>query len=71
MFLIYSIFNHIKMPSMLTTGCDYSVFKSDIKPMWEDPTNKNGGRWLIKDSGLLDQYWMDIVIFLLPHLFSL
>lgn len=49
---------------MLTTGCDYSVFKSDIKPMWEDPSNKNGGRWLIKDSGLLDQYWMDIVIFL-------
>lgn len=52
------------MPSMLTTGCDYSVFKSDIKPMWEDPTNKNGGRWLIKDNGLLDQYWMDIVIFI-------
>lgn len=54
---------------MLTTGCDYSVFKSDIKPMWEDPTNKNGGRWLIKDNGLLDQYWMDIVIFILPLIF--
>jgi len=65
MFFIHSIFNHIKMPSMLATGCDYSVFKSDIKPMWEDPSNKNGGRWLIKDSGLLDQYWMDIVIFCL------
>lgn len=49
---------------MLEIGCDYSVFKSDIKPMWEDKTNKNGGRWLIKDSGLLDQYWIDIVIYL-------
>lgn len=48
---------------MLTIGCDYSVFKSDIRPMWEDPINKNGGRWLIKDNGLLDQYWMDIVNF--------
>lgn len=48
---------------MLKNGCDYSVFKSDIKPMWEDMTNKNGGRWLIKDNGLLDQYWMDSVIF--------
>jgi len=57
------------MPSMLTTGCDYSVFKSDIKPMWEDPSNKNGGRWLIKDNGLLDQYWMDIVIYILPLIF--
>lgn len=49
---------------MLKNGCDYSVFKSDIKPMWEDMTNKNGGRWLIKDNGLLDQYWMDSVMFL-------
>lgn len=48
---------------MLKIGCDYSVFKSDIKPMWEDKTNKNGGRWLIKDNGTLDQYWIDIVIF--------
>lgn len=49
---------------MLRIGCNYSVFKSDISPMWEDKTNKNGGRWLIKDNnGLLDQYWIDIVIF--------
>lgn len=65
MFSIHSIFSHIRTPSMLNIGCDYSVFKSDIKPMWEDPTNKNGGRWLIKDNGLIDQYWMDIVIILL------
>lgn len=52
---------------MLNIGCDYSVFKSDIKPVWEDGTNKKGGRWLIKDNGLLDQYWMDIVTFFSLH----
>jgi len=60
-FSIHSIFSHIRPPSMLKIGCDYSVFKSDIKPMWEDITNKNGGRWLIKNNSSLDQYWMDIV----------
>jgi len=50
---------------MLNIGSDYSVFKSDIKPMWEDMTNKNGGRWLIKNNGLLDQHWIDIVLFFL------
>lgn len=52
---------------MLRIGCNYSVFKSNISPMWEDKINKNGGRWLIKDNELLDQYWMDIVIFFLRY----
>lgn len=29
------------------TNCDYSLFKAGIKPMWEDPPNKNGGRWTV------------------------
>ncbi|XP_050541690.1 eukaryotic translation initiation factor 4E-1B-like [Daktulosphaira vitifoliae] len=58
----WSIFNNIRMPSKLKIGCDYSVFKTNIKPMWEDKANKNGGRWLIKDNGLLDHYWMDLLM---------
>jgi len=54
---------------MLKIGCDYSVFKSDIKPMWEDEANKNGGHWLIKDNGLLDQCWIDIVILILDYIY--
>lgn len=56
---------------MLKSGCDYSVFKSDIKPMWEDTININGVRWLIKDNGLLDQYWIDIVMFILKYIYLL
>lgn len=26
---------------------DYYLFKEGIKPMWEDPSNVNGGRWLV------------------------
>ncbi|VVC38221.1 Translation Initiation factor eIF-4e,Translation Initiation factor eIF- 4e-like,Eukaryotic [Cinara cedri] len=66
----WSIFNHIKIPSMLNIGCDYSVFKSDIKPVWEDETNKKGGRWLIKDNGFLDQYWMDILLSMIGGMYE-
>ena len=30
------------------TGCDFMVFKKGVEPKWEDPANKEGGRWLIK-----------------------
>jgi hypothetical protein len=26
----------------------YSIFKDEIKPMWEDAANKKTGRWVIK-----------------------
>merc|ERR1719367_1860329 len=43
----WAVINHIKEPSLLVNGCDYSVFRTGIKPMWEDPANRNGGRWVV------------------------
>ena len=43
----WATMNHINPPSGLNIGCDYSLFKAGIKPMWEDPMNKSGGRWII------------------------
>lgn len=28
--------------------CDYFVFKSGVKPQWEDEANKHGGKWTIR-----------------------
>jgi translation initiation factor 4E len=33
-----------KMPNF----CTLSVFKHPIKPMWEDPHNKEGGQWILR-----------------------
>lgn len=54
------------MASELRQGCDYSLFKKGIRPMWEDEANRKGGRWLIsleKKQRLvdLDRFWLDIV----------
>jgi translation initiation factor 4E len=54
------------MASELRQGCDYSLFKKGILPMWEDDSNKRGGRWLInlaknQRGNDLDKYWLEIV----------
>lgn len=43
----WATLNHIEDPGKLRNGCDYSLFKSGIEPMWEDPANQSGGRWII------------------------
>ncbi|KAG9092396.1 hypothetical protein FRC06_000117 [Ceratobasidium sp. 370] len=54
------LFNWVKPPSKLERSSNYHLFKSDIKPMWEDPANANGGKWVItmrNNPVLLDRCW--------------
>lgn len=67
--------NHIKSASELTAGCDYSLFKAGIKPMWEDPRNHSGGRWLIsldkkQRTTELDSYWLEVILCLIGEAFD-
>ncbi|XP_058853083.1 eukaryotic translation initiation factor 4E-1B-like isoform X2 [Acipenser ruthenus] len=60
----WAIYNHIQVASKLSSGCDYSLFKDGIEPMWEDRRNKCGGRWLITLSKQqrhteLDRFWLE------------
>ena len=70
----WSVYNYLIPASGLKTGCDYSLFKSGIKPMWEDKNNRNGGRWLIalnKNQRYdLDSFWMDVVLMLIGEAFD-
>jgi len=70
----WSIYNHIKSASELRVGCSYFVFKDGIKPMWEDPINRPGGRWLMSfDKRLrhiLDQHWLEVLLCLIGEAFD-
>ena len=44
----WGLYHNIALPSELPSGCDYSLFKDGIKPMWEDEANKKGGEWRIE-----------------------
>ncbi|KAG7096374.1 hypothetical protein E1B28_003818 [Marasmius oreades] len=53
-------FNWLKPPSKLERNSNYHLFKEGIKPMWEDPANKNGGKWVLtmkNNPTLLDRCW--------------
>ncbi|XP_026848776.1 eukaryotic translation initiation factor 4E1 isoform X1 [Drosophila persimilis] len=70
----WSLYNHIKPPSEIKLGSDYSLFKKGIRPMWEDAANKQGGRWVItlnKSSKTdLDNLWLDVLLCLIGEAFD-
>ncbi|XP_067129158.1 eukaryotic translation initiation factor 4E-1A-like [Centruroides vittatus] len=71
----WSLFNHIILPSNLPVGSDYSIFKDEVKPMWEDERNVRGGRWLINvrkhlKNSSLDDYWLETLLCLIGEAFD-
>uniref|UniRef100_A0A182PDP8 eIF-4F 25 kDa subunit n=1 Tax=Anopheles epiroticus TaxID=199890 RepID=A0A182PDP8_9DIPT len=67
----WSLFNHIRGPSEIKVGGDYMLFKSHIRPMWEDEANKHGGRWTVNmNKRLSDKYWLDTVLCLIGEAFD-
>lgn len=71
----WALYNHIELASKLSAGCDYSLFKEGIKPMWEDDRNKRGGRWLInldkkQRASCLDNFWLEVMLCLIGETFD-
>uniref|UniRef100_A0A2K5C0Z7 Uncharacterized protein n=1 Tax=Aotus nancymaae TaxID=37293 RepID=A0A2K5C0Z7_AOTNA len=66
----WAAYNHIQLSSQLMPGCDYSLFKDNIEPMWEDEKNKQGGRYLItlnkqQRQSDLDCFWLETLLCLI------
>mmetsp|Transcript_35188 Transcript_35188/g.74954 ORF Transcript_35188/g.74954 Transcript_35188/m.74954 type:complete len:247 (+) Transcript_35188:128-868(+) len=61
----WRLFNNIKSPSRLGIS-DFSVFKKDIAPAWEDETCRHGGRWLAKIDKMrpqvFDDLWLTVIL---------
>ncbi|KAK3091354.1 hypothetical protein FSP39_019218, partial [Pinctada imbricata] len=71
----WALYNHVQKASKLPSGCDYSLFKDGIQPMWEDGRNKDGGRWLInlnKNQRMtdLDNFWLETLLCLIGEAFE-
>lgn len=69
----WGVYNHIQLVSKISVGCDYMFFKKDIPPMWEDPQNLDGGRWVVnldkKYHQSLDMYWLNTLLALIGDQF--
>ncbi|KAJ1645361.1 eukaryotic translation initiation factor 4E [Dispira simplex] len=44
----WGMHNNITRASDLPFGSNYHLFKEGIKPMWEDPANERGGKWVVQ-----------------------
>jgi len=60
----WGIYNNITSASELAQKSDYHLFKSGVRPEWEDPQNKHGGRWAytFKNSKANDETWLNIML---------
>eukprot|EP00127_Corallochytrium_limacisporum_P002460 Clim_evm17s128 gene=Clim_evmTU17s128 len=72
----WGMYNNVPAASELGHACNFHLFKTPILPMWEDPNNEGGGRWLAKlpkkSAQDLDDKWLNVMLFLIgeDHDFS-
>jgi translation initiation factor 4E len=64
----WRVFNNLTPASEIQQHSNYSVFRHGIEPSWEDPANRNGGKFVLtlgkKESkqGKLDEWWLFTVL---------
>ncbi|KAF7977610.1 hypothetical protein HWV62_3226 [Athelia sp. TMB] len=60
----WSLWSHLEPPSALVPTTDLLLFHAGVqRPVWEDPLNLAGGKWIIRlKKGVADRIWEDIVL---------
>ncbi|TIB87599.1 translation initiation factor eIF4e [Wallemia mellicola] len=59
----WNTYSYLNPPSTLPVVTDYQLFRSGVRPVWEDPENIKGGKWILRlKKGIVDQLWEDLVL---------
>ncbi|KAJ2004441.1 hypothetical protein H4R26_002511 [Coemansia thaxteri] len=59
----WSVYSHLKRPDQVSTITDYHLFRAGLRPVWEDPANINGGKWMIRlKKGLAPRMWERLIM---------
>ncbi|KAJ0393859.1 hypothetical protein P43SY_005981 [Pythium insidiosum] len=65
----WCLYNNILTPTKLSLGSNYHLFKEGIRPMWEDPVNAKGGKWIFTNTrsrrARLDESWLHVMLSLI------
>ena len=67
----WEVFNNVKPPTQLNQNANYHIFMENVIPMWEDPANKDGGKFVLTlpkrdtKAGKLDEWWLFTVLALI------
>jgi len=68
----WSLWTHLSPPSSLQPTTDYLLFHAGVRrPVWEDPLNLSGGKWIIRlRKGVADRIWEDLVLAIIGDQFD-
>eukprot|EP01088_Endostelium_zonatum_P017219 TRINITY_DN4976_c0_g1_i1.p1 TRINITY_DN4976_c0_g1~~TRINITY_DN4976_c0_g1_i1.p1 ORF type:complete len:231 (+),score=52.19 TRINITY_DN4976_c0_g1_i1:220-912(+) len=60
----WRLYNNILPATELTPGSNYHLFKTGIRPEWEDHANEKGGKWVINFRGraTVDECWLNTLL---------
>ena len=63
----WNVYSYLKRPSDLEQGTQLNFFVKGVEPAWEDPANKEGGRWQLRfptkiNPDLSNKLWEDLVL---------
>ena len=59
----WHFYQHFKRPSHFEDNSYLYAFKENVRPVWEDPNNKNGGYFLLRfDKEHSNKVWEDILL---------
>merc|ERR1712130_48309 len=59
----WRLYNNMVAPTSLKQGCTYHLFRTDVRPEWEDPVNRNGGKWvIIPQKSKIDDNWLSLLL---------
>eukprot|EP01062_Namystynia_karyoxenos_P032533 TRINITY_DN23_c0_g2_i1.p1 TRINITY_DN23_c0_g2~~TRINITY_DN23_c0_g2_i1.p1 ORF type:complete len:312 (+),score=81.91 TRINITY_DN23_c0_g2_i1:80-937(+) len=65
----WGCFSRLKAPSQLDLASTYHLFRKGVQPEWEDPANKDGGKWVVTLSPAMerqvDRIWRHLLLRLL------
>ena len=67
----WAVYNWILQPSKLKASSDYSLFRTGVRPDWEDAGNVRGGRWVVaRTRESLDSSWREVIMALIGNHWS-
>ncbi|KAL6701314.1 eukaryotic translation initiation factor 4E [Trichoderma compactum] len=62
----WGVYNNVAPVSELALKSDYHLFKAGVRPEWEDPQNKHGGKWSYqykdKRNVDVDRLWLQVMM---------
>lgn len=68
----YNIFSFLKKPDSSSLGIEVSLFKNKIRPVWEETSNKEGGKLSLKlKKDMSNCIWDELVVRFIGNSFPL